>query len=208
MEILMPPAQELVARLQDTTLPDPDLLSYYALEKERIIYLDYDVDPTLTTIHRLIVRWNLEDTGIPPEKRKPIRLFVMSFGGDMYYMWMLIDAILASDTPVYTINIGVAHSAAALIFMSGDMRYMSRNAKVLIHEGQAEMAGDAVKVMDAADNYKRDLKQMKEFIEKRTEVPHSVIIKKRNNDWTLDADYCLEHKVCDVVFDHLSEVLP
>ena len=208
MEILMPPAQELVARLQDTTLPDPDLLSYYALEKERIIYLDYDVDPTLTTIHRLIVRWNMEDTGIPPEKRKPIRLFVMSFGGDMYYMWMLIDAILASDTPVYTINIGVAHSAAALIFMSGDMRYMSRNAKVLIHEGQAEMAGDAVKVMDAADNYKRDLKQMKEFIEKQTEVPHSVIIKKRNNDWTLDADYCLEHKVCDVVFDHLSEVLP
>ena len=145
------------------TLPDPDEISYYALEKKRKLYLDFDICEDVMTIHRMILRWNIEDEDIPVEQRKPIWLYVQSPGGSLYYMWTLIDAILLSKTPVYTVNLGLCASAASLIFIAGHKRFMTPNAKVLIHEGRAEMSGDAVKIMDATESYKKDLKTMKEF---------------------------------------------
>lgn len=198
--------QSVMENLPDQVLPAPDSISYYVLEKERIIYLDFDVSPEILTIHRMLVRWNLEDRGKKPEDRKPIKIYVMSYGGDVDSMWMLIDAIRASQTPVYTINCGVAASAAAIIFVSGHVRYMMPNAKVVIHEGSAQISGDAVKVMDASDSYKKELKRMKDFILANTEIPKAVLNKKRNNDWELDAPFCIDNKVCDCIVSTLDEV--
>lgn len=188
-------------------LPDPDLVSYYMLEKDRRIYLDTDVDENLMAIHRLIVRWNIEDKGKPIEERKPIWLCIMSNGGSIDYMTMLLDAIESSTTPVYTVNVGSAHSAAALIFMAGKKRFMSKNAKVLVHEGSASMGGDAIKVQDQADSYKKTLKWMKDYILEHTRIPKAQLMKRRANDWELDAQFCLENGVCDVVIQSMEEIL-
>ena len=100
-------------------------------------------------LHRLILRWNIEDAGKSTEERRPIKFYIMSYGGDLDYMWALVDIINMSKTPVHTINIGVAASAASLIFISGHKRIMAPNSKVIIHEGSTKVSGDAVKVMDA-----------------------------------------------------------
>lgn len=193
--------------LPDRTLPDPDEISYYVLEKERKLYIDYDIASDLTSVHRMILRWNIEDKDIEPEKRKPIWIYIMSVGGDLDATWMLIDCIQSSETPVYTVNLGLACSAAGLIFLAGKQRFMTKNAKLVIHEGYAELAGDAVKVMDATENYKKDLKKMKDFIAQTTSIPRATIMKKRNNDWYLDAEFCLSNKACDRIVESLSEVL-
>ena len=127
--------------------------------------------------------------------------------GELYYMWMIVDAILLSATPVYTVNLGMAASAASLIFMAGHKRFMTPNAKVLIHEGQASFAGEANKVMDATDSYKKDLKAMKDFILAHTSIPKTQLMKKRTSDWELDSAYCLENKVCDKIISSWDEVL-
>lgn len=194
-------------KVPDKMLPDPDNLSYYILENERKIYLDVDIDECVMSIHRMILRWNMEDKGKPVEDRVPIRLYIMSYGGDLDYMWALIDAIEASVTPVYTINVGLCASAASLIFMAGSRRYMLPNSKVLIHEGSAQLGGDAQKIFDASDTYKRQIKQMKDYILARTEIPPQQLNKKRNNDWTIDAAQCLEYKICDQVVATLDEVI-
>lgn len=194
-------------KVPDKMLPDPDNLSYYILENERKLYLDVDIDECVMSIHRMILRWNIEDKGKPVEDRMPIRLYIMSYGGDLDYMWSLIDAIEASVTPVYTINVGLCASAASLIFMAGSKRYMLPNAKVLIHEGSAQLGGDAQKIFDASDTYKRQIKQMKDYILARTEIPPQQLNKKRNNDWTIDAAQCLEYKICDQVVATVDEVI-
>ena len=89
----------------------------------------------------------------PAEDRQPIKIYIISYGGDLDYMWAMVDIINASQTPVYTINIGVAASAASLIFISGHKRIMLPNSKVIIHEGSAAMSGDAVKVMPCSERY-------------------------------------------------------
>ena len=122
-------------------------------------------------------------------------------------MWSIVDTIEASETPVYTIDAGVAASAAGLIFLAGHKRYMLNRSKVVIHEGSAHMAGDAVKVMDAGESYKKMLRQMKDYILSRTQINASVLNKQKCHDWELDARYCLDHGVCDAIIGKLSEIL-
>ncbi|MCQ2454212.1 MAG: ATP-dependent Clp protease proteolytic subunit [Clostridia bacterium] len=203
----IPEAVKMVVRQMDPGLPVPDLVSYYVLENDRKLYLDSEVDNNALILQRMILRWNMEDAGKPQEERKPITLYIFSPGGDVDMMWSLIDTIEASETPVNTVNMGVAASAAGLIFLSGRKRFMLSRSRVIIHEGSARMAGDAVKVMDAGESYKKMLKQMKDYILKRTRISAAVLGKQKCHDWELDAEYCLEHGVCDCVVDKLSEII-
>ena len=207
--LIYPDAIDIVGHLHNEVLPDPDTVSYYVLENERKIYLETDVDASVLGIQKMIMRWNIEDlrNGKTKETAQPIWIYIMSYGGDLDYMWALIDAIKMSVTPIYTVNIGTAASAASLIFVSGHKRFMTEHATVVIHEGSAQLAGDAIKVQDAADTYKKQLKQMKDFILEHTGIPKSQLMKKRSNDWTLNSDYCAKNNVCDKIITDISEIL-
>lgn len=198
---------ELEIKTLPQVLPDPDEVSYLELEKMRRIYLDYDVSYDVLAIQRLILRWNIEDAGIPPEERHPIWLLIHSYGGSLDFMWDIVDAITTSITPVYTVNLGEASSAASLIFISGKKRFMMPHASVTIHEGSAQMAGDAVKVLDASEGYRKELKLMKEYILAHTSIPKAQLMKKRNNDWELDANYCLQNGVCDQIVGTIGDLI-
>lgn len=194
-------------KIQDNVIPEITDIISFILKKDRKIYLDEDVSESTISIQQMIMYWNKEDAGKPVEERKPIMLYVMSYGGDLDYMWMIVDAIETSITPVYTINLGVAHSAASIIFMSGKKRFMAKRAKIVVHEGSASFSGDAVKVLDASDDYKKALKTMKDYILERSQIPKTILYKKRANDWTLDSNYCLENKVCDKIIESVNEIM-
>lgn len=199
----------IMQAIGDTSLPDPDLVSYYVMENDRKIYLDEDIGESNMEIQRMIMRWSMEDmkAGKTKETAKPIWIYIMSYGGDLDYMWTLIDTIKCSIAPVHTVNLGTAGSAASLIFVAGDKRYMMKHAKVVIHEGSAQLAGDAIKVQDAADSYKIELKRMKDFILDNTRIPKTQLMKKRANDWTLDTEHCVNNGVCDVVVSSLKDII-
>ena len=195
--------------LQGQVLPLPDDISYYILEKDRKIYLDYNVSSDIMALQRMILRWNMEDAidGIPIGERKPIRIYIMSYGGDMDYMWSMVDAIETSVTPVYTINMGTAGSAAAVIFMAGHKRFAMPRSRIIIHEGSASMSGDSTKVLNASDSYRKAIKHMKQFILSKTQIPPATLNKKRNDDWELDAETCLKYHICDSIVHSLVEII-
>lgn len=185
----------------------PEDLNFYLMREQRRIWIDFSVDGSIIEFVRMIHLWNIEDKGIPVEQRKPIWIMLENYGGDSDYMWMMVDTIETSTTPVYTVNLGVAASAASIIFIAGKKRYMMPNANVIIHEGSAQLGGDAVKVLDASDSYRKELKRMKEFILSKTNIPPATLNKKKNNDWSLDSTYCLEHGVCDEVVTSIDQIL-
>lgn len=188
-------------------LPDPMAVNFYRHTAQRRIWLDGDVGDNVLMLTDQILLWNEEDKGLPVEERKPIILYIFNYGGSADHCWEFIDVIKLSTTPVITVNMGHADSAAALIFIAGHKRLMLPNATVCIHEGSAELGGDAIKVIDAADTYKAGLKKMKEYILSRTGIDPRQLNKKRSNDWTIDAKYCLDNKVCDGIVSSLDEVL-
>ena len=189
------------------SIPNPGMISLMKNMSEQRIWLDLTVDETVLEYVRYILRWNMEDAGIPPEDRKPIRIYIFNYGGGADYMWMLTDVIAISETPVYTVNMGQCCSAAALIFMSGHKRYMLPMSSVLIHEGSSEISGDAVKVLDQAKSYESMVKRMHRYIIDHTKIPSATLTRKKNNDWELNAETCLKYGVCDRVIESISEIL-
>lgn len=195
--------------LANILLPDPYLMTYYRYNMDRKIWLDDEVGDNAIDIVRNILLWNIEDedNSVSTENRKPIFLYIMSPGGDSKCMWSLVDTILASETPVITVNVGECASAAAVIFMAGHKRLMTKTATVMIHEGSAVFNGDSTKVIDASDNYKIMLRRLHAYILSRTKIPERVLKSKKNNDWELDSEKCMQYGVCDSVIEKLSEII-
>lgn len=177
------------------------------MERDRRLWIDYAVDDACLYFARQIVHWNAEDKGKPVEDRKPIWIYLHNYGGEVDMMWLLIDAIESSRTPVYTVNFGTCCSAASLLFLSGHKRYMMKRATIMFHEGAAQIAGDAVKVIDASKSYEATVKKMKDYILERTRIPKAQLTSKRYNDWKIDSAYSLENGVCDIVIQSIDEIL-
>lgn len=149
----------------------------------------------------------MEDKGKDINDRKPIRIYLMNYGGDIDAMWSFVDMMNLSKTPIYTINMGQCASAAGIIFMAGDKRIMMPGATVMIHEGSGAFSGDANKVMDHMESYKANIKKMKEFILERTGIEAKMLNKKRTSDWEIDAKFCLENGVCDMIAESLDDII-
>lgn len=196
----------LMGRPETMSVPDPSILMFHQNLSDRRIWLDLTVDDSVLEYVRWILYWNRKDSGKEAADRKPIWLYIFNYGGSADFMWMLLDVIASSETPVYTVNMGRCCSAAALIFMTGHKRFMLPYASVLIHEGSSEITGDAVKVIDQAESYKSMVKKMKTYILEHSNIPAATLNRKKNNDWELDSETCLKFGVCDVIAEKLSDI--
>ena len=107
-------------------------------KEKRIFYINNDIDESLGELCFdllcLIRKDDKDEKNIKDFKRKPIRLYVQSYGGDIYSMWALIDIILSSKTPVYTYCTGYAMSAGFKIFLAGEKRFISKHAVLMYHQ--------------------------------------------------------------------------
>ena len=140
-----------------------------------------------------------QDSKLKNYKIKPIVLHIQSFGGNVYDMWALIDTIETSFTPVATICCGYCMSAAAMIFMSGHTRYMTKHSTLMLHQmacGTLEKYNDFIITEQEFSNlHKESIK----FIKKHSKLPKSYIEKYDNKkeDIYLTTKDCLKYGVCD-----------
>ena len=137
----------------DVKLPSPDLVHYYKDYDERNISIDYDIDDSLFEVTKQILEYNRKDKDIPVEKRKPINIYVMSYGGDLYQAYACISTMLASKTPIRTINMGVAMSAGLLILLAGHERYAMKYSTAMIHSGSGGAQGTYEQMEEQQKNF-------------------------------------------------------
>ena len=104
---------------------------YSRLLRERIIFLGSPIDDTVAN---LIMGQLLFLEGEDPEKE--ISLYINSPGGDMVALFGILDTMDFISSPVSTICIGQAASAAAIILAAGEKgrRFVLPNARVLLHQ--------------------------------------------------------------------------
>lgn len=195
---------ESTANLQ---LPDPELRDYYRDEEERIFWLNDNVEICAEDLIKMILRCNKEDKGKPVEDRQPIKVFIDSPGGDVVFMWSIINVIEISKTPVWTIDYSTAYSAAAEILASGHKRFALPGSHVMIHLGSCAYAGDAANV-EATKKYFDSLsKKTVDHLLKRTKIEPKMFKKKTLTDWFLDENDALENGVVDKIITNLDEIL-
>src|SRR5690606_25221632 len=156
------------------------------LFKDRVIYLNEDIsDYTIAGIVPLIHKINKDDEGLEESDRKPIHLYVTSYGGSAYDGWHLVSTIENSKTPVYTYVEGYAMSMGLPIYLSGKIRHLGKYATLLYHELRGGANGTRQEVKRLDKEYDRLQKLYDDYIISKTSVTQEILDdhQERVSDW-------------------------
>lgn len=193
---------------EDLVLPNPGLLEFYNDVRNRVIYLDQDVESGMTIeAQKLILAWNKEDKDVPVEERKPIKIMLYTYGGEVSAYLQLVDIILLSKTPVWTINLGVAYSAGFDILLAGHKRYCLERSQALFHLGSSSISGTGTQVQDHAKNYEKMMKGFGEWVLSRTKITKELYNRKKKNEWFFDAKEQVEYGIVDAIVTDIDTLL-
>lgn len=190
-------------------LPDPYLLNYYESADNRILWLDSDVSETTVEIAKKIIYWNAQDddASIADEKRTPIKLYIVSGGGDAYSMLVVLDAILSSRTPVYTVNMGLAASAACVLLIAGHKRFAMPHSHALWHSGSGGLSGTMEQLQSATKHFDTMDTQLQDLFLSKTKIDLKTYKKQKDKDWYFTADQMLDGGLVDVIVSSVNEIL-
>ena len=173
---------------------------------DRAIYIDDAILPeTAGKINRQINFWNIvDDTDeIPLEERIPIKLYINTPGGDLPAALSIIDTIILSRTPVWTITIATGYSAGFFIGIAGHKRFAYPRASFLFHEGCFVNGGDAHKFLQGANFYEKQLEQLKKLVLEKTSISEEMYEKHKKDDLWLLADEALKYNIVDAILTEI-----
>ena len=108
-------------------------------EPSRSFVLSSDIDDSSAyDVMRFILYINeyddYEEDTVKDYVRKPIKIYINSFGGSVYDGFAIIGMMENSKTPVHTYAYGSVMSMALLIFVTGSYRVANRFASFMYHE--------------------------------------------------------------------------
>ena len=110
------------------------------LLRDRIVFLGTALDDSVAN---LVVAQLLFLEGEDPDR--PIHLYINSPGGDMTALFAIHDTMQFLRSPVATMCVGQAASAAAVLLAAGapGLRYTLPNSRVLIHQPHGGAQGQS-----------------------------------------------------------------
>jgi len=190
--------------IENLQLPNPDLLTYYKDEQDRVLWIEGEIGDGLFELSKMIIRYNKEDKDIPVEERKPIKIFINSPGGDLDSTLAFIGLMNISKTPIWTVDACWAYSAAGLILMAGHKRYALPNTECLIHSGSGQLGGSYEQTTEQMKNYKFLVDKMRDFILSKTKIDQKLFKKNSQKDWYIYTDEMLSLGIVDEIIDNLD----
>lgn len=177
-----------------------DDLFYIKDLKQRKLFLNSDINQlTVQEFVRHILQFNREDYAIEPADRRPILFYVNSNGGEVDSGFALIDAIMNSKTPVYTINLGFQYSMGFLIGIAGHKRFATKNSKFLMHDGQNYVYDSGMKAQDRMEFNKRTAEREKQYILSRSKMTGEEYDSKLRVEYFMFADEAKEKGFVDFI---------
>lgn len=175
--------------------------------KARKLYINYEIDENLIDdIVYNILKINTEDKGVPIEERKPILLYVTSNGGSVVDGFSLIDVILNSKTPVYTINLSYQYSMGFLIGLAGVKRFATKNATYLLHDGSNFVFNSTSKVKDQLEFQNKQEQRIKDYVLSRSNLSEKEYEDKLRIEWYMYSDEAKEKGFTDFIIGEDCEL--
>lgn len=129
----------------------------------------------------------------------PINLHIQSGGGSLLNALYIVDLIETLDTPVNTFVDGYSASAASLIGVVGDKRYMSKNSMIMIHQLSSEKEGKYQELSDDQQNMQLLMNKIKAIYLRKTTIPYIQLTEILNHDIWFDADTCKKYGLIDEI---------
>lgn len=189
-------------------LPDPGLLQTYKDLKNRVVWIDTEIDESLLDIVSKIIEWNREDQELPLIERQPIKIFFNSPGGNLDIEETLVSIIKLSKTPIYGFALGMVASAASMIFLATHKRFAFHNAYLILHKGSCQnISGDYTNVQNAMEDYRKQIEKLEEFYVENTNIPKEIIKEKLNSDWYIRGEDLIKYGLVQEWVDDIGVLL-
>ena len=187
-------------------LPSLDSINLWKDHINRRLYVNEDIsDNLLDYVGYAIKEYNYEDdkNNVPIEQRKPIKIFINSYGGDLAPTMAVLDLMEMSKTPVWTIGEGNNYSSGGLLLIGGHKRFCYKSSTYLLHSGSTGARGSMTQVFDSIEFQKKYEKRVKQFVVDHTKFTSEEYDKNYRVELYLDSEGMLEHGVVDSVLDHI-----
>lgn len=115
---------------------------------------------------------------------KPIYLIIDSPGGSVGLGSMIVEAIEASNAPVYTICHTMCASMAAVIHSYGHRRYMFDRSVLMFHNATTEVKGDLNKIISLLNSIQKMLIRFDKDISRKLNLSlEEFVFKYQNELW-------------------------
>lgn len=197
---------QIPEQVENLSLPNPALLTFYKNLEHRILWLDSEVDDNWLEFSKYIISWNAEDKGKPKEERIPIKLFIFSPGGDLDVCNHLVDVICLSETKVIGVNTQLCMSAGAFVYLACHERLTLPRAQFLLHSGSAEgISGTAEQIQSYNAQYKKQVKQLKDYLVE-CGLPKKLVDTKMRGEWFIDPNEAVELGIAHKIVQSLDDV--
>jgi ATP-dependent Clp protease protease subunit len=134
-----------------------------------------------------------------------IPIVIDSYGGEVYSLMRMIDAINTSKIPVATIVEGKAMSCGVILASCGSkgQRYIGSNATLMVHDVSSGNWGKNAEIQSGADETKRLNEKIYEILAKNTGKEaswfHKKINKRGRADWFVTPEKAVEIGFSDII---------
>ena len=134
------------------------------------------------------------------QTEEPIHLHIQSFGGELLPTFNVIDTIERLKSPVYSYVEGYAASAATLISVCCDKRYMGQRSLMLIHQLSGTSEGTYGFMKQEMDNMNIYMDFAKQIYLSHSKLNNESLsnILLFDNKW-LNSSMCLEYGLVDEI---------
>lgn len=129
----------------------------------------------------------------------PINLHIQSTGGSLLNSLYIVDLIQSLETPINTFVDGYAASAASIISVVGNNRYMTKNSMILIHQLSSGKEGKFQELDDDMKNLQQLMNKVKRIYLEHTNIPFLELNEILQHDLWLDAETCKKYGLVDEI---------
>jgi len=143
----------------------------------------------------------INDLNEPGNCYTEIWLHINSYGGTVYDALAAVDTIKASPTPIITLIEGMCASAATMLSVVGDRRYIRPHSVMLIHQLRCGVYGKKEDVSDEMENIKKLEKRLVELYVENSKISKAVFKKMMGRELEYSAKKCLKMGLVDEIYE-------
>ncbi len=179
-------------------------MSKKEFDDDRFILLnDIEENSISAAIHNLF-------TLAQKDKNAPINIIINTFGGVIYDMFALYDAIKyvqSLGVPITTIGLGKIMSAGVILLVSGDIRKLGKNATIMWHWGSDSIEGDIFGLKNELGELERLDNLCNDILSSETNMAKKDIenLLSSRLDAYIDSDKALEYGMIDEILETSSK---
>lgn len=132
----------------------------------------------------------------------PIYLHISSYGGSIFDAFTLIDVIKSCKVPIHSIIEGASASAATIISIVAEKRYIRPNGYMLIHQLSSGCWGKMNEIEDEFKNLTHLMEKIKSIYLEYAKIPKKELTEILKHDLWMDASKCIKYGLIDEIWNN------